>query len=136
MRKLCQKLLQSKITVCANTKNEQKFYLFKFSNFCIINLMNWLHFYSWWMIFFKVLSFQYAHWCKWFSRKFLKMFRTFFSKNKAVRALLISSDYSLKTSRTLFNPLTPGGNMLKVFLSMYDLLKRSHILKQTFNKDF
>ena len=64
------------------------------------------------------------------------MFRTFFSKNKAVRALLISSDYSLKTSRTLFNPLTPGGNMLKVFLSMYDLLKRSHILKQTFNKDF
>ena len=50
-----------------------------------------------------------------------KFFRAAFSKNTAGGTLLISSDYSIKISRTPFNPLTPGGN------------KRSYILKKTFN---
>ena len=48
-----------------------------------------------------------------------KVFRTAFSKNTAGRTLLILSDYSLKVSRTSFNPLMPG--------------VESYILKQTFN---
>ena len=44
-----------------------------------------------------------------------------FSKNTAGGTFVILSDYSLKMSATLFNPLTPDGK------------KRSYILKQTFN---
>ena len=55
-----------------------------------------------------------------FSRNFLKIFRTAFSKNTADVTLLILCDCSLKISRTPFkNPLMPDGN------------KSSYILKQT-----
>ena len=66
---------------------------------------------------------EYALCHGWFSRNFLNISRTAFSENTAGRMLLISSDYSVKISRTPFNPLTPGDN------------KRSYIYKQTFNSD-
>ena len=67
----------------------------------------------------KYAQYELCH--RFFSRNFLKIFRTAFSKNAAGWTLLISYDYSLKISKTPFNTLTPGGN------------KRSYILKQTSN---
>ena len=55
---------------------------------------------------------------------FRKIFHNSFLKNTAGQTLLISSDYSFKISRTLFNTLTPGS------------YKRSYMLKEIFNKDF
>ena len=59
-----------------------------------------------------VISFQYVLCHKLFSRNFLKIFRTAFSKNTADGMLLILSRTSFlwNISRTSFNPLTIGGN--------------------------
>ena len=50
-----------------------------------------------------------------------KIFRIAFSNNTAGGTFLISSDFSLKNSRTPFNSLMPGGD------------KRSYIRSQTSN---
>ena len=67
----------------------------------------------------KYAEYELFHGCC--SRSFLKIFRKAFSKNTAGGMLLISSDCSLKISRTPFNPLKLDGN------------KWLYILKQTFN---
>ena len=59
------------------------------------------------------ISFQYA-----LSKIiFPKIFRRAFSKNTGGRMLLILSDYSLKISRTPFNPVMPSGNKGHKYLS-------------------
>ena len=62
---------------------------------------------------------SYALCSTWFSRNFPDIFRTASGhfQNKAGGALLISSDYSLKISRTPFNSLTPGDNKQYTYLS-------------------
>ena len=68
-----------------------------------------------------VMNFQYALCSGWFSRSSPKIFRIAFSNNTAGGTFLISSDFSLKNSRTPFNSLMPGGD------------KRSYIRSQTSN---
>lgn len=73
---------------------------------------------------------------EYFSRNFLKFFRTDFSKNTtAGRTVLISCNWFLKIPISPFNPLTPCGNRrryivkqtskhdLQVCLSMYGICK-------------
>ena len=55
---------------------------------------------------------------------FPKNFKTTFSNNTAGRILLILSDYSLKISRTSFNPLTDGGSKQKVIHTLATLSLR------------
>ena len=56
------------------------------------------------------------------------MFRTTFPINTADKTFLISSDYSLKISRTSFKPLTPGSKKGHTYLANLPL-RRAGLFK-------